>query len=121
MLVAFCRKDRYWLQSADATRVEIATIHLKGDVIQWFNWYEHTHGETTDWRDDSQERGHIISDPNNLRMKVDFPRWARWEEGDRSDGSHARSAIFWFYRIADATRVEIATIHLEGDAIQQFN
>ncbi|RWV78630.1 hypothetical protein GW17_00060370 [Ensete ventricosum] len=32
---------------ADATRVEIAAIHLKGDVIQWFNWFKHTHGGAT--------------------------------------------------------------------------
>ncbi|RZS11622.1 hypothetical protein BHM03_00042992 [Ensete ventricosum] len=37
------------------------------------------HGETSDQRDDPQEHRHITSDPNNPRMRVDFPRW---EEGD---------------------------------------
>ncbi|RWV87176.1 hypothetical protein GW17_00050862 [Ensete ventricosum] len=31
-------------RNIDATQVEIAAIHLEGDVIQWFNWFEHTHG-----------------------------------------------------------------------------
>ncbi|RRT52789.1 hypothetical protein B296_00025091 [Ensete ventricosum] len=31
-------------RTADATLVEIAAIHLEGDAIQWFNWFEHTHG-----------------------------------------------------------------------------
>ncbi|RWW53066.1 hypothetical protein BHE74_00040468 [Ensete ventricosum] len=37
--------ERYfWFyRTTDATRVEIAAIHLEGDTIQWFNWYEHTH------------------------------------------------------------------------------
>ncbi|RZR75172.1 hypothetical protein BHM03_00050958 [Ensete ventricosum] len=46
--------------------------------------------ETSNRRDDPQERGHITSDLNNPRMKVDFPRW----EGDPSGGSRAWSAIF---------------------------
>ncbi|RRT78066.1 hypothetical protein B296_00018271, partial [Ensete ventricosum] len=31
-------------RTVDATRVEIAAIYLKGDAIQWFNWFKHTHG-----------------------------------------------------------------------------
>ncbi|RRT72936.1 hypothetical protein B296_00007788 [Ensete ventricosum] len=64
------------------------------------------HGETSDRRDDPQEHGHITSDLNNPCMKVDFPRW---EEGDPINNP---------YRTVDATWVEIAAIHLEGDAIQ---
>ncbi|RWW11055.1 hypothetical protein GW17_00025357, partial [Ensete ventricosum] len=72
------------------------------------------HGETSDRRDDPQEHGHITSDPNNPRMKVDFPRW----EGDPIGWISCTERYFRFYRTADATRVEIAAIHLEGDAIQ---
>ncbi|RWW01149.1 hypothetical protein GW17_00035830 [Ensete ventricosum] len=38
--------ERYFrfCRTADATRVEIAAIHLEGDAIQWFNWIKHTHG-----------------------------------------------------------------------------
>ncbi|RWW49599.1 hypothetical protein BHE74_00044208, partial [Ensete ventricosum] len=76
------------------------------------------HGETSDRRDDPQEHGHITSDPNNPCMKVDFPRW---EEGDPIGWISRVERYFRFYRTADATRVEIAAIHLEGDAIQWFN
>jgi len=24
--------------------VEIVAIHLEGDAIQWFDWFEHTYG-----------------------------------------------------------------------------
>ncbi|RZS18221.1 hypothetical protein BHM03_00050454 [Ensete ventricosum] len=51
-------------------------------------------------------------------MKVDFPRW---EEGDLIRWILHAERYFRFYRIADATQVEIAVIYLEGDAIQWFN
>ncbi|RRT77752.1 hypothetical protein B296_00005279 [Ensete ventricosum] len=76
------------------------------------------HGETSDRRNDSQEHGHITSDPNNPCMKVDFPRW---EEGDLIEWISRAERYFWFYQTVDATRVEIATIHLKGDAIQWLN
>ncbi|RWW64193.1 hypothetical protein BHE74_00028584 [Ensete ventricosum] len=76
------------------------------------------HGETLDQRDDPQECGYITSDLNNPCMKVDFPRW---EEGDLIGCISCAEHYFQFYRTAIATRVEIAAIHLEGDAIQWFN
>ncbi|RWW56771.1 hypothetical protein BHE74_00036485 [Ensete ventricosum] len=75
------------------------------------------HRETSDQRDDPQEHGHITFDLNNPHMKVDFPRW----EGDSIGWISHAEHYFWFYRTADATQVEIAAIHLEGDAIQWFN
>ncbi|RZR88690.1 hypothetical protein BHM03_00016334 [Ensete ventricosum] len=75
------------------------------------------HGETSDWQDDPQEHGHITSDPNNPCMKVDFPRW----EGDPIGWISRAERYFRFYRIVDATRLEIAAIHLKGDAIQWFH
>ncbi|RWW03451.1 hypothetical protein GW17_00033388 [Ensete ventricosum] len=67
-------------------------------------------GETSDWKDDSQERGCTIIDPCNPRMKVDFPRW----EGDPIGWILRAKRYFRFYRTADTTMVEIAAIHLEG-------
>ncbi|RRT39569.1 hypothetical protein B296_00024326 [Ensete ventricosum] len=45
------RAERYFrcYRTVDATRVEIAAIHLKGDAIQWFNWFKHTH-EGLSWQ-----------------------------------------------------------------------
>ncbi|RRT76239.1 hypothetical protein B296_00023820 [Ensete ventricosum] len=37
-------------RTTNTTMVEIATIHLEGDVIQWFNWFEHTHEGLTWWQ-----------------------------------------------------------------------
>ncbi|RRT77741.1 hypothetical protein B296_00001728 [Ensete ventricosum] len=72
------------------------------------------HGETSDRQDDPQEHGHIIPNQNNPCMKVDFPRW---EEGDPIGWVSCAERYFRFYRTANATRVEIAVIHLERDAI----
>ncbi|RWV80219.1 hypothetical protein GW17_00058549 [Ensete ventricosum] len=76
------------------------------------------HGETSDRQKNPQEHGHITSDLNNPCMKVDFPRWEEaYPIGWISRAEH----YFRFYRTADATQVEIAAIHLEGDAIKWFN
>ncbi|RZR95086.1 hypothetical protein BHM03_00023893 [Ensete ventricosum] len=74
-------------------------------------------GETSDRRDNPQDHGHITYDLNNPRMKVDFPRC----EGDPIEWISHAERYFRFYRTADAAWVEIAAIHLEGDAIQWFN
>ncbi|RWV78645.1 hypothetical protein GW17_00060351 [Ensete ventricosum] len=55
---------------------------------------------------------------NNPHMKVDFPRW---EEGEPIRWISRAKRYFRFYRTTDATWVEIAAIHLEGDAIQWLN
>ncbi|RRT64020.1 hypothetical protein B296_00010059 [Ensete ventricosum] len=73
------------------------------------------HGETSDRHDDPQEHDHITSDLNNPCMKVDF---LRWEEGDPIGWISHTECCFRFYRTVDATRMEIAAIHLKGDAIQ---
>ncbi|RWV79233.1 hypothetical protein GW17_00059672 [Ensete ventricosum] len=51
-------------------------------------------GETSDRRDDPQEHGHIIPDPNISRMKVDF---LRCEEGDPIGWIARVEWYFWFY------------------------
>ncbi|RRT32862.1 hypothetical protein B296_00046138 [Ensete ventricosum] len=76
------------------------------------------HGETSYRQDDPQEHGHITSDLNNPCMRFDFPRW---EEGDPIRWISCVERYFRFYRIANATQVEIAAIHLKGDAIKWFN
>ncbi|RRT31190.1 hypothetical protein B296_00056082 [Ensete ventricosum] len=73
------------------------------------------HGETSDKQYNPQEHRHITSDPINPRMRVDFPRW---EEGDPIGLIWRKEYYFRFYRTVDATRVEIAAIHLKGDVIQ---
>ncbi|RWV90752.1 hypothetical protein BHE74_00056434 [Ensete ventricosum] len=50
-------------------------------------------------------------------MKVDFPRW----EGDPIEWLSRTERYFQFYRTVDATRVEIAAIHLKGNAIKWLN
>ncbi|RRT45476.1 hypothetical protein B296_00016389 [Ensete ventricosum] len=56
-------------------------------------------GETSNQKDDSQERGCTITDPCNPRMKVDFPRW----EGDPIRWISCAEYYFRFYRTANAT------------------
>ncbi|RWV79120.1 hypothetical protein GW17_00059797 [Ensete ventricosum] len=97
---------------------KIRSLFAKFSIGRLSNPRKSQHGETSDQRDDPQENGHITSDLNNPSMKVDFPRW---EEGDSIRWILCAEHYFRFYRTANATWVEIAAIHLEGDAIQWFN
>ena len=51
-------------------------------------------------------------------MRVDFPRW---EEGDPIGWISRAEQYFRYHKIADASMVKIAAIHLERDAIQRFD
>ncbi|RWW39834.1 hypothetical protein BHE74_00054804 [Ensete ventricosum] len=51
-------------------------------------------------------------------MRVDFPRW---EEGDLIGWISHAERYFRLHRTTNASVVEIAAIHLEGDAIQWFD
>ena len=57
-------------------------------------------------------------DPNYPRMRVDFPRW---EEGDPIGWISRAERYFRYHKTADASMIEIAAIHLDGDAIQWFH
>ncbi|RZS00301.1 hypothetical protein BHM03_00029977 [Ensete ventricosum] len=75
-------------------------------------------GESSNRRENSQERGGSITDRYNPRMRVDFPRW---EEGDPIGWISCAERYFRFHRIADASIMEITAIHVEGDVIQLFD
>ncbi|RRT67794.1 hypothetical protein B296_00000317 [Ensete ventricosum] len=94
---------------------KMRSLFAKFSIGRLSNPWKSQHGETSDQRDDPQKHGHITSDLNNPCMKVDFPRR---EEGDTIGWISRTERYFRFYRTADATRVEIAVIHLEEDAIQ---
>ncbi|RZR71849.1 hypothetical protein BHM03_00007908 [Ensete ventricosum] len=105
---------------AFGNRIEenIRSLFAEFSIGRLSNPRKSQHGETSDRQDDPQKQDHITSDLNNPCMKVDFPRW---EEGDPIGRILRAERYFRFYRTDDATRVEIAAIHLEGDAIQWFN
>ncbi|RRT38833.1 hypothetical protein B296_00049960, partial [Ensete ventricosum] len=94
---------------------KMRSLFTEFNICQPSNPRKSQHGETSDRQDDPQEHDHITSDINNPCMKVDFPRW---EEGDPIRWISHTERYFRFYQTVDATRVEIAAIHLEGDAIQ---
>ncbi|RWV94190.1 hypothetical protein BHE74_00028122 [Ensete ventricosum] len=94
---------------------KIRSLFVEFSIGRLSNPRKSQHRVTSDWRDDPQEHGHITFDLNNPCMKVDFPKW---EERDANRWISRAERYFRFYRTADATRVEIATIHLKGDAIQ---
>ncbi|RWV81832.1 hypothetical protein GW17_00056716 [Ensete ventricosum] len=97
------------------TKEKMRSLFAKFSFGRLSNPRKSQHRETSDWRDDPQEYGHITSDLNNPCMKVDFPRW---EEGDPIGWISRTERYFRFYRTTDATRMEIAIIHLKGYAIQ---
>ncbi|RWV87272.1 hypothetical protein BHE74_00021656 [Ensete ventricosum] len=97
---------------------KMRSLFVEFNIGRLSNLRKSHHGETSDRWDDPQKHGHITSDLSNPCMKVDFPKW---EEGDPIGWILRAERYFRLYRTVDATRVEIATIHLEGDAIQWFN
>ncbi|CAL9075031.1 unnamed protein product [Musa textilis] len=75
-------------------------------------------GESSDRRDNFQERGGSMTDPYYQCMRVDFPTW---EEGDPIGWILCVERYFQYHKTANASMVKIVAIHLEGDAIQWFD
>ncbi|RZR83489.1 hypothetical protein BHM03_00010098 [Ensete ventricosum] len=71
-------------------------------------------GESSDRRENSQEKGGPMTDPPYPCMRVDFPRW----KGDSTEWISRAKRYFRYHKTPDASMVDIAAIHLEGDAIQ---
>ncbi|RWV88181.1 hypothetical protein GW17_00049754 [Ensete ventricosum] len=44
-----CAERSYFQKTPKGSMVDIIVIHLEGDVIQWYDWFQHTHGVPT-WR-----------------------------------------------------------------------
>ncbi|KAG6480688.1 hypothetical protein ZIOFF_057273 [Zingiber officinale] len=55
---------------------------------------------------------------NHLRMKVEFPRW---ENNDPIGWISRAEKYFRFHGTSDNAKVELASINLEGDAIQWYD
>ncbi|RRT59036.1 hypothetical protein B296_00015220 [Ensete ventricosum] len=74
-------------------------------------------GESSDFKEDFQERGGPMTDPHYPRMRVDFPRW----EGNPIGLISQAEPYFRYHKTPDASMVDITATHLEGDAIQWFD
>ncbi|RWW85812.1 hypothetical protein BHE74_00005474 [Ensete ventricosum] len=53
--------------------VDIIVIHLKGDVIQWYNWFEYTQGVLT-WRSEKPLRSKNTIPEEDLEHKEENTR-----------------------------------------------
>ncbi|RRT46410.1 hypothetical protein B296_00022440 [Ensete ventricosum] len=73
------------------------------------------HGESSKGsRSEKYDHG---QDTGYTRMRVEFPRW---EDGDPIGWISCAEFFFNFYRTLEESKVEIASIQLEGDAIQWY-
>ncbi|RZR74461.1 hypothetical protein BHM03_00037220 [Ensete ventricosum] len=75
-------------------------------------------GESSNHKEDFQEKGGPMTDPHYPRMRVDFPRW---EEGDPIGWISCAERYFRYHKTLDTSMVDIAAIHLEGNTIQLFD
>ena len=57
-------------------------------------------------------------DTSYPRIKVEFPRW---EDGDSTSWISRVEIFFRFHRTPEESKVEIASIQLDGDAIQRYD
>jgi hypothetical protein len=62
-------------------------------------------------------RNHI-HEHNFPHMKMDFPRW---DEDDPFGWLSRAERFFHFYGTPETSRVEIASIHLKGEAVQWYD
>ncbi|RWW47287.1 hypothetical protein BHE74_00046739 [Ensete ventricosum] len=74
--------ERYFCyhKTSEASMVDIAVIHLGREVIQWYDWYKHTHGVPT-WRQFNsgllklEIRCEVkVQQPYTLRVTISFAR-----------------------------------------------
>ena len=63
-------------------------------------------------------KGPQDGDTHYPRIRVEFPRW---EDGDPTSWISRAENFFRFHRTPEESKVEVASIQLDGDAIQWYN
>ncbi|RWW33691.1 hypothetical protein GW17_00001579 [Ensete ventricosum] len=76
------------------------------------------HGESSDRKQNASKRGEHATDSLYPRMRIDFPRW---EDGHPTGWISHAERYFRYHRTLDTSMVDIAAIHLEGDAIKWYD
>ncbi|RWW82404.1 hypothetical protein BHE74_00009127 [Ensete ventricosum] len=71
-------------------------------------------GERPDHKENPLEKEEHKMDPALIHMRVDFPRW---EDGDSMGWLSRAEHYFCYHWTSEASMVDIAAIHLEGDVI----
>ena len=69
-------------------------------------------------RSENTKKGPQDCDTNYSHMKVEFPRW---EDGNPTSWISKAEIFFRFHRTPEESEVEIASIQLDGDAIQWYD
>ncbi|RWV81802.1 hypothetical protein GW17_00056746 [Ensete ventricosum] len=75
-------------------------------------------GGSLDCKENPPKKEEHMKDPVSTRIRVDFPRW---EDGDPTRWLSYVEGYFQYHRTLEASMVDIAAIHLKGDAIQWYN
>ncbi|RWW85934.1 hypothetical protein BHE74_00005350 [Ensete ventricosum] len=73
------------------------------------------HSESSDRKEDRLKKEDTTTDSPCPRTRVDFPRW---EDEDLIGWISCAERYFRYYMTPEASMVDIAAIHLEGEAIQ---
>ncbi|RWW56043.1 hypothetical protein BHE74_00037267 [Ensete ventricosum] len=115
----------YMIASDDAIDVKLETFeaHIEDKLRALFEEFRLGRSESpkrsqceesSDRKKNQSEKGNQAHASTYPRMRMDFPRWAdrgpiRWISRD--------ARYFHFHKTLKASMVDIATMHLEGDAI----
>ncbi|RWW16984.1 hypothetical protein GW17_00019100 [Ensete ventricosum] len=71
-------------------------------------------GESPDRKNPSKKE-ECATELASIRMRVEFPQW---EDGEPTDVLSRVERYFHYHRTPEASMVDIAAIHLKGEAIQ---
>ncbi|RWW04617.1 hypothetical protein BHE74_00005348, partial [Ensete ventricosum] len=75
-------------------------------------------GESFDYKENRSEKCDQGQDTGYLRMRVEF---LRWEDGDPTSWISRAERFFHFHKTPKGSKVDIAAIQLEEDAIQWYD
>ncbi|RRT59112.1 hypothetical protein B296_00038775 [Ensete ventricosum] len=76
------------------------------------------HGESFDHKENPSGKEDTTTNSPYPRTRVDFPLW---EDGDPTEWISCAERYFCYHKTPEASMVDIAAIHLEGEAIQWYD
>ena len=96
------------------------TLHdFKKSLLEHFSGFQQD-GSSSSTLNRSRDTGKGPQDGDTYypRIKIEFPRW---EDGDPTSWISRAKFFFHFHRTPEESKVEVASIQLDGDAIQWYD
>ena len=100
-------------------RLQETLNDFKKSLLESLNKFQQNGGSSsTLHRYENTEKGPQDCDTNYSHMKMEFPRW---KDGDLTSWISRAENFFHFHRTPKESKVEIASIQLDGDILQWYD